>query len=132
MGAWVTGSSMGDWITLMVFGVVGWVMKQSGWARPPLVPQRTMVLEGIRGIVRGAHGPHIELLQEPIRAKRFVLQPFVAALVDPPGRGFVESPIAVAHSPSGAGSVSASGPGASARTAAASGRAADPRKHSRR
>lgn len=37
MGAWLGGSSMGDWVTLMVMGFVGYVMKSGGWPRPPLV-----------------------------------------------------------------------------------------------
>ncbi len=37
MGSWMTGSSIGDWISLLAFGLIGWVMKQSGWPRPPLV-----------------------------------------------------------------------------------------------
>lgn len=38
MGAWLGGDvAIGSWITLLVFGVVGYLMKVSGWARPPLV-----------------------------------------------------------------------------------------------
>jgi putative tricarboxylic transport membrane protein len=37
MGAWLSGGGLGDWISLMLFGLLGWVMKLSGWARPPLV-----------------------------------------------------------------------------------------------
>jgi TctA family transporter len=37
MGAWMAGSSVGDWISLLLFGLMGWVMKQGGWPRPPLV-----------------------------------------------------------------------------------------------
>ncbi|MPZ59625.1 MAG: hypothetical protein GEU91_24790 [Rhizobiales bacterium] len=37
IGAWTAGSNIGDWITLLVFGAVGLVMKNAGWPRPPLV-----------------------------------------------------------------------------------------------
>ena len=37
MGAWLSGSSIGDWLTLLFFGVLGYVMKQGGWPRPPIV-----------------------------------------------------------------------------------------------
>jgi len=37
MGAWLGGSSMGDWITCLVMGIVGFVMKRGGWPRPPLI-----------------------------------------------------------------------------------------------
>jgi TctA family transporter len=37
MGAWMGKSSLGDWITLLGFGVLGYIMKQGGWPRPPLV-----------------------------------------------------------------------------------------------
>ena len=37
MGSWLGGSSMGDWITCLVMGIVGYVMKRGGWPRPPLI-----------------------------------------------------------------------------------------------
>lgn len=37
MGAWLGGASLGDWITCLTMGVVGFVMKRGGWPRPPLV-----------------------------------------------------------------------------------------------
>ena len=37
MGAWMGGSNIGDWTTLLFFGVLGYVMKQGGWPRPPIV-----------------------------------------------------------------------------------------------
>ena len=37
MGAWLGGSSMGDWIACLTLGVVGFFMKRGGWPRPPLV-----------------------------------------------------------------------------------------------
>ena len=37
MGAWLANSSMGDWIVLLVFGGVGYLMKKGGVPRPPLV-----------------------------------------------------------------------------------------------
>jgi hypothetical protein len=37
MGAWIGSSNIGDWISLMAFGILGWLMKMGGWPRPPLV-----------------------------------------------------------------------------------------------
>ena len=38
MGAWLGGGvSLGSWVTVLLFGVIGYVMKVSGWARPPLI-----------------------------------------------------------------------------------------------
>jgi TctA family transporter len=37
MGAWTASSNIGDWISLLVFGLVGVFMKQAGWPRPPLI-----------------------------------------------------------------------------------------------
>lgn len=36
MGAWMSTQIMGDWIVLLVFGVVGYVMKRQGWPRAPI------------------------------------------------------------------------------------------------
>lgn len=45
MGAWLGGASMGDWISCIAAGVVGYIMKQGGWPRPPLV--LALILGGI-------------------------------------------------------------------------------------
>lgn len=37
MGAWLGGASLGDWVTCLTMGVVGFVMKRGGWPRPPLI-----------------------------------------------------------------------------------------------
>ena len=37
MGAWLGGASLGDWITVLIMGVVGFIMKRGGWPRPPLI-----------------------------------------------------------------------------------------------
>ena len=37
MGAWMTQSSIGDWISLLVFGLVGYVMKRGAVPRAPMV-----------------------------------------------------------------------------------------------
>ena len=36
-GAWLATNHLGDWIVLLVFGVAGYVMKQGGVPRPPMV-----------------------------------------------------------------------------------------------
>ena len=37
MGAWLGGASVGTWVSCIVAGAVGYVMKQGGWPRPPLI-----------------------------------------------------------------------------------------------
>ncbi len=37
MGAWVGNGTLGNWIVLLVFGVIGYFMKLGGWPRPPIV-----------------------------------------------------------------------------------------------
>ena len=38
MGAWLAGgTSLGAWMTCLIFGILGYLMKVTGWARPPLV-----------------------------------------------------------------------------------------------
>ena len=37
MGAWLSGNHMGDWMVLLSFGVIGYLMRQGDWPRPPLV-----------------------------------------------------------------------------------------------
>ncbi len=37
MGAWLASASLGDWVALVVFGIIGYLMKQGGWPRPPVV-----------------------------------------------------------------------------------------------
>jgi len=45
MGAWIATNSMGDWWICLAMGTLGYVMKQSGWARPPLI--LALVLGGL-------------------------------------------------------------------------------------
>ncbi|WP_226781378.1 tripartite tricarboxylate transporter permease [Oceaniglobus trochenteri] len=37
MGAWTTNAAPGDWITLLIFGAIGFSMKRGGWPRPPVI-----------------------------------------------------------------------------------------------
>ena len=37
MGAWMSGNDIGDWVTVMAFGILGYLMKESGLPRPPLI-----------------------------------------------------------------------------------------------
>jgi putative tricarboxylic transport membrane protein len=37
MGAWMATNVMGDWYTLLFFGLLGLLMNHAGWPRPPLV-----------------------------------------------------------------------------------------------
>jgi hypothetical protein len=45
MGAWVATNAMGDWWICLAMGTLGYVMKQSGWPRPPLI--LALVLGGL-------------------------------------------------------------------------------------
>jgi TctA family transporter len=45
MGAWVATNSMGDWWICLAMGTLGYLMKQSGWPRPPLI--LALVLGGL-------------------------------------------------------------------------------------
>jgi putative tricarboxylic transport membrane protein len=37
MGAWLGGASLGDWVSCITMGIVGFIMKRGGWPRPPLI-----------------------------------------------------------------------------------------------
>jgi TctA family transporter len=37
MGAWIATNSIGDWWVALAMGTVGYLMKQGGWPRPPLI-----------------------------------------------------------------------------------------------
>lgn len=37
MGAWMSSASIGDWVTCLSMGVIGYIMKHGGWPRPPLL-----------------------------------------------------------------------------------------------
>jgi len=37
MGAWLASAAIGDWISVIAFGFLGYWMKQGGWPRPPLI-----------------------------------------------------------------------------------------------
>ncbi len=37
MGAWIANSNIGDWVALMIFGLVGYVLKKGDVPRPPMV-----------------------------------------------------------------------------------------------
>ncbi len=37
MGAWVENNHMADWLCLLVFGILGYLMRLSGFPRPPLI-----------------------------------------------------------------------------------------------
>ena len=45
MGAWLGQTSPGDWVVVMIMGLVGYTMKRGGWPRPPLV--LALILGGI-------------------------------------------------------------------------------------
>jgi TctA family transporter len=45
LAAYQASSNLGDIVVLLIFGVLGWLMKQFGWPRPPLI--LGLVLSGV-------------------------------------------------------------------------------------
>ncbi len=37
MGAWMSSASIGDWVVCLSMGAIGYIMKNGGWPRPPLL-----------------------------------------------------------------------------------------------
>ena len=68
MGAWLGGASLGDWISCLVFGILGFVMKRGGWPRPPLVLALILgsLMENSFQISMSSHGGISWLWQRPI------------------------------------------------------------------
>jgi hypothetical protein len=67
MGAWLGGSSMGDWATCLGMGVLGTVMKAARWPRPPLILALILsnILENAYQISNQAYD-HFSWLGRPI------------------------------------------------------------------
>lgn len=67
MGAWLGSNSMGAWITCVVFGFIGFVMKRADWPRPPVVLALVLgpILERSFQISNRLH-PDYSWLQRPI------------------------------------------------------------------
>ena len=62
MGAWLGGASLGDWISCITMGIVGFIMKRGGWPRPPLILALILgsIMENAFQISMGAHdGAHV-------------------------------------------------------------------------
>ena len=45
MGGWLGSTSIGDWISVTLFGALGFVMQRGGWPRPPVI--LALVLGGL-------------------------------------------------------------------------------------
>lgn len=71
IGAFNGSQSWGDLISLAVFGVAGWVMKQLGWPRPPL----------ILGLVLGSTFERYLFISTELFGWHFVLRPVVALVL---------------------------------------------------
>jgi hypothetical protein len=37
MGAWMASTHIGDWLTVLIVGFIGFFMKRGGWPRPPIM-----------------------------------------------------------------------------------------------
>ena len=59
MGAWMNSNAMGDWIALIVFGFLGYLMKQGGLPRPPVILGFILgpIMENALFITNQAYGP---------------------------------------------------------------------------
>jgi putative tricarboxylic transport membrane protein len=68
MGAWVAGASMGDWWVCIGFGILGYVLKQGGWPRPPLILALVLgsLMEEYHHLSVGVYGGYDWLWERPI------------------------------------------------------------------
>jgi len=59
MGAWMNSNALGDWIVLLVFGFLGYAMKQGGLPRPPVILGFILgpIMENALFITHQAYGP---------------------------------------------------------------------------
>jgi putative tricarboxylic transport membrane protein len=66
IGAWTASSDIGDWVTLIVFGILGVIMKRAGWPRAPLVLGLILgrIMESSLHLSMSAYG--LEFLTRPI------------------------------------------------------------------
>jgi hypothetical protein len=67
MGAWMHTNALGDWITLMIFGLLGYLMKQGGFPRPPVILGFILgpIMENALFITNQAYGP-VDWLLRPV------------------------------------------------------------------
>lgn len=58
MGAWVGNGTLGNWVVLLVFGVIGYFMKLGGWPRPPIVLGFVLgkIMEEAMNLSKQTHG----------------------------------------------------------------------------
>jgi putative tricarboxylic transport membrane protein len=68
MGAWLGGASLGDWVSCLSFGIIGFVMKRGGWPRPPLILALILgsIMENAFQISMNAHSGASWLWERPI------------------------------------------------------------------
>jgi TctA family transporter len=59
MGAWMSSNAIGDWVALLVFGLIGYLMKQGGLPRPPVILGFILgpIMENALFITNQAYGP---------------------------------------------------------------------------
>lgn len=71
LGAFDGSQSWGDLYSMVIFGAVGWVMKQLGWPRPPL----------ILGLVLGSMFERYYFISNQIYGLRFFTRPVVVVVL---------------------------------------------------
>ena len=100
MGAWLSTTSVGDWILCITFGVIGYVMKRAGWARPPVVlgyvlgvlePAEQEALEARHQDAVGSAGGAVPVGREPAEGRPVQVARHRAERADAAGSGIGES-----------------------------------------
>jgi putative tricarboxylic transport membrane protein len=68
MGAWVANATIGDWWVCLSFGLLGYILKQGGWPRPPLVLALVLghLMEEYLHLSLGVYGGFEWLWERPI------------------------------------------------------------------
>lgn len=68
MGAWVANATIGDWWVCLTFGFLGYILKQGGWPRPPLVLALVLghLMEEYLHLSLGVYGGFEWLWERPI------------------------------------------------------------------
>lgn len=71
LGAFNTSMNYGDLVSLVLFGIFGWIMKRLGWPRPPL----------ILGLVLGSMCERYYFISTEVYGTHFFTRPIVVAIL---------------------------------------------------
>jgi TctA family transporter len=75
MGAWIGTNSMGDLWLCLIMGLIGYLMKQGGWPRPPLILAVVLgpLMEDNFQLTNQIYGPYAWIFERPVSAFIFAL-----------------------------------------------------------